>query len=87
MGEIVVEECLSSSIDATAPIVGAGQPRASMDAQTYQTGTQAGATAVVVGATTLNEYAKYIEKKDAALESRFQTVKVEAPTVEERFRF
>ena len=34
------------------------------------------------GATTLNEYRKYIEK-DAALERRFQTVKVEAPTVEE----
>ena len=35
-----------------------------------------------VGATTLNEYRKYIEK-DAALERRFQTVKVEAPSVEE----
>ena len=35
-----------------------------------------------MGATTLNEYRKYIEK-DAALERRFQTVKVEAPTVEE----
>jgi ATP-dependent Clp protease ATP-binding subunit ClpC len=35
-----------------------------------------------VGATTLNEYRKYTEK-DAALERRFQTVKVEAPSVEE----
>jgi ATP-dependent Clp protease ATP-binding subunit ClpC len=35
-----------------------------------------------VGATTLNEYRKYIEK-DAALERRFQTVKVDAPTIEE----
>ena len=35
-----------------------------------------------IGATTLNEYRKYIEK-DAALERRFQTVKVEAPSVEE----
>src|SRR5260221_1839515 len=35
-----------------------------------------------VGATTFNEYRKYIEK-DGALERRFQTVKVEAPTVEE----
>ena len=35
-----------------------------------------------VGATTLNEYRKYIEK-DAALERRFQSVKVEAPSVEE----
>ena len=35
-----------------------------------------------VGATTLNEYRKYIEK-DAALERRFQTVKVEAPSIEE----
>ena len=35
-----------------------------------------------VGATTMNEYRKYIEK-DAALERRFQTVKVDAPTVDE----
>jgi ATP-dependent Clp protease ATP-binding subunit ClpC len=35
-----------------------------------------------IGATTLNEYRKYIEK-DAALERRFQSVKVEAPSVEE----
>ena len=35
-----------------------------------------------IGATTLNEYRKYIEK-DAALERRFQTVKVEAPSIEE----
>ena len=35
-----------------------------------------------VGATTMNEYRKYIEK-DAALERRFQTVKVDAPTIEE----
>jgi ATP-dependent Clp protease ATP-binding subunit ClpC len=35
-----------------------------------------------VGATTLNEYRKYIEK-DAALERRFQSVKVEAPTIDE----
>ena len=35
-----------------------------------------------VGATTLNEYRKYIEK-DAALERRFQSVKVEAPSVDE----
>ena len=35
-----------------------------------------------VGATTLNEYRKYIEK-DAALERRFQSVKVEAPSIED----
>src|SRR5213078_3326268 len=35
-----------------------------------------------IGATTLNEYRKYIEK-DAALERRFQAVKVEAPSIEE----
>src|SRR4029077_18148733 len=35
-----------------------------------------------IGATTLNEYRKYIEK-DAALERRFQSVKVEAPSVDE----
>ncbi len=48
----------------------------------YRASTQPGANYGNVGATTLNEYRKYIEK-DAALERRFQTVKVEAPTVEE----
>ena len=38
-----------------------------------------------VGATTLNEYRKYIEK-DAALERRFQQVKVEAPSVEDTIK-
>jgi ATP-dependent Clp protease ATP-binding subunit ClpA len=38
------------------------------------------------GATTLNEYRKYIEK-DAALERRFQSVKVEAPSSMKRFSF
>jgi len=37
-----------------------------------------------VGATTLNEYRKYIEK-DAALERRFQSIKVEAPSIDEAF--
>ena len=40
---------------------------------------------VVIGATTLNEYRKYIEK-DAALERRFQPIKVEEPTIDETIR-
>ena len=37
----------------------------------------------VSGATTLNEYLKYIEKDAAALERRFQSVKVEAPSIDD----
>src|SRR6516162_6721164 len=58
------------------------QPRAPWTPQTLSNRHSAVANCSALGATTLNEYRKYIEK-DAALERRFQTVKVEAPTLEE----
>ena len=70
-------------IDELHTIVGAGSAEGAMDAsQHHQARAFSRGELQCVGATTLNEYRKYIEK-DAALERRFQTVKVEAPTVEE----
>ena len=69
-------------IDELHTIVGAGAAEGAMDASNIIKPALSRGELQCVGATTLNEYRKYIEK-DAALERRFQTVKVEAPTVEE----
>jgi ATP-dependent Clp protease ATP-binding subunit ClpC len=69
-------------IDELHTIVGAGSAEGSMDASNIIKPALSRGELQCVGATTFNEYRKYIEK-DAALERRFQTVKVEAPTVEE----
>jgi ATP-dependent Clp protease ATP-binding subunit ClpC len=69
-------------IDELHTIVGAGSAEGSMDASNIIKPALSRGELQCVGATTLNEFRKYIEK-DAALERRFQTVKVEAPTVEE----
>ena len=69
-------------IDELHTIVGAGSAEGSMDASNIIKPALSRGELQCVGATTLNEYRKHIEK-DAALERRFQTVKVEAPTVEE----
>ena len=69
-------------IDESHTIVGAGSAEGAMDASNIIKPALSRGELQCVGATTLNEYRKYIEK-DAALERRFQTVKVEAPTVEE----
>ena len=63
-------------------IVGAGSSEGSMDASNLLKPMLARGEIKVIGATTLDEYRKYIEK-DAALERRFQPVLVEEPTVEE----
>src|SRR6516162_5062529 len=68
--------------DELHTIVGAGSAEGAMDASNIIKPALSRGELQCVGATTLNEYRKYIEK-DAALERRFQTVKVEAPTVEE----
>src|SRR5712672_3586115 len=69
-------------IDELHTIVGAGSAEGSMDASNIiKPGLSRGALQCV-GATTPNEYRKYIEK-DAALERRFQAVKVEAPSMAE----
>jgi ATP-dependent Clp protease ATP-binding subunit ClpC len=69
-------------IDELHTIVGAGAAEGAMDASNIIKPALSRGELQCVGATTFNEYRKYIEK-DAALERRFQTVKVEAPTVEE----
>src|SRR6201982_1275695 len=69
-------------IDELHTIVGAGAAEGAMDASNIIKPALSRGELQCVGAATLNEYRKYIEK-DAALERRFQTIKVEAPTVEE----
>ena len=69
-------------IDELHTIVGAGSAEGTMDASNIIKPALSRAELQCVGATTLNEYRKYIEK-DAALERRFQTVKVEAPSTDE----
>src|SRR6516162_7476846 len=69
-------------IDELHTIVGAGSAEGAMDASNIIKPALSRGELQCVGATTFDEYRKYIEK-DAALERRFQTVKVEAPTVEE----
>ena len=69
-------------IDELHTIVGAGSAEGTMDASNIIKPALSRAELQCVGATTLNEYRKYIEK-DAALERRFQTVKVEAPSIDE----
>src|SRR6201987_389971 len=69
-------------IDELHTIVGAGSAEGTMDASNIIKPPLSRGELQCIGATTLNEYRKYIEK-DAALERRFQTVKVEAPSLEE----
>ena len=69
-------------IDELHTIVGAGSAEGAMDASNIIKPALSRGELQCVGATTLNEYRKYIEK-DAALERRFQQVKVEAPSVED----
>src|SRR3954447_6764275 len=69
-------------IDELHTIVGAGSAEGAMDASNIIKPALSRGELQCVGATTLNEYRKYIEK-DAALERRFQTVKVDAPTIDE----
>ena len=69
-------------IDELHTIVGAGSAEGAMDASNIIKPALSRGELQCVGATTMNEYRKYIEK-DAALERRFQTVKVNEPSVED----
>ena len=69
-------------IDELHTIVGAGRSEGSMDAGNLRKPMLARGELHCIGATTLDEYRKYIEK-DAALERRFQPVMVNEPTVED----
>ena len=69
-------------IDEIHMIVGSGNTEGAMDTSNILKPMLARGEIHVIGATTLNEYRKYIEK-DGALERRFQKVKVEEPNVED----
>jgi ATP-dependent Clp protease ATP-binding subunit ClpB len=69
-------------IDELHTIVGAGKAEGTMDAGNMLKPMLARGELHCIGATTLNEYRRYVEK-DAALERRFQPVMVEEPTVED----
>lgn len=69
-------------IDELHTIVGAGSAEGTMDASNIIKPALSRGEMQCIGATTLNEYRKYIEK-DAALERRFQAVKVEAPSIDD----
>ena len=69
-------------IDELHTVVGAGKTEGSMDAGNMLKPALARGELHVIGATTLDEYRKYVEK-DAALERRFQKVSVADPTVED----
>ncbi|MDD4171290.1 MAG: ATP-dependent Clp protease ATP-binding subunit, partial [Syntrophomonas sp.] len=69
-------------IDELHTLVGAGAAEGAIDAANILKPSLARGDFQCVGATTLNEYRKYIEK-DAALERRFQPIKVEEPNTEE----
>ena len=72
-------------IDEVHNLVGTGDAEGSMNAANILKPALSRGQIQVIGATTFNEYRKHIEK-DAALERRFQPVKVEEPSVEECFK-
>src|SRR5258706_1848427 len=82
MDEIRSSKTVILFIDELHTIVGAGSAEGAMDASNIIKPALSRGELQCVGATTMNEYRKYIEK-DAALERRFQTIKVDAPTVDE----
>ena len=82
MDEIRRSKNIILFIDELHTIVGAGSAEGTMDASNILKPALSRGELQCIGATTLNEYRKYIEK-DAALERRFQAVKVEAPSIDE----
>src|SRR2546426_8792177 len=82
MDEIKRSKNVILFVDELHTIVGAGSAEGAMDASNIIKPALSRGEMQCVGATTMNEYRKYIEK-DAALERRFQTVKVDAPTIDQ----
>jgi ATP-dependent Clp protease ATP-binding subunit ClpC len=82
MNEIAQNKNVILFIDELHTLVGAGAAEGAIDASNMLKPALARGELQCIGASTLNEYRKYIEK-DGALERRFQAVMVEPPTVEE----
>ena len=80
--EITQAQNIILFIDELHTLVGAGASEGSLDAANILKPALSRGEIQIIGATTLKEYKKYIEK-DAALERRFQTIMVEEPTVED----
>ena len=80
--EITQTQNIILFIDELHTLVGAGASEGSLDAANILKPALSRGEIQIIGATTLKEYKKYIEK-DAALERRFQTIMVEEPTVED----
>ncbi|RRJ97668.1 ATP-dependent Clp protease ATP-binding subunit [Opitutaceae bacterium TAV4] len=82
MDEIRKSKNIILFIDEMHTIVGAGAAEGAMDASNIFKPALSRGELQCLGATTLNEYRKYIEK-DSALDRRFQSVKVEPPSIED----
>ncbi len=82
MNEIAQNKQIILFIDELHTLVGAGAAEGAIDASNMLKPALARGELQCVGASTLNEYRKYIEK-DGALERRFQTVVVDPPSIEE----
>jgi len=82
MDEIKRSENVIMFIDELHTLVGAGGAEGAIDASNILKPALSRGEIQCIGATTLDEYRKYIEK-DAALERRFQTIMVDPPTVDE----
>ncbi|VYU14123.1 AAA domain-containing protein [Clostridium tertium] len=85
MEEIINSKDIIIFIDEIHTIVGAGGAEGAIDASNILKPALARGEIKCIGATTIDEYRKYIEK-DSALERRFQPVMVEEPSREETFR-
>ena len=84
LSEVLEDSQVLLFIDEIHTIIGAGGAEGAMDASNILKPSLARGEIQLIGATTIEEYRKYIEK-DAALERRFQPVTVEEPSEEETF--
>ena len=82
ISEVISDGNIILFVDEMHTLIGAGGAEGAIDASNILKPSLARGELQLIGATTLNEYHKYVEK-DAALERRFQPVQVEEPTREE----
>ena len=82
IAEVIADGNIILFVDEIHTLIGAGGAEGAIDASNILKPSLARGEIQLIGATTLSEYHKYVEK-DAALERRFQPIQVEEPTVEE----